>query len=178
MSIGSRCSDFSSCSSWSPEQGLSSCGRWACSMAYRVFPNQGSNPCPWHWQADAYPPCHQGSPFATLDSFSALACTHVYMRVSRTSPGRGARATPCIWLTRTGERPPLPPAASAAEFLYPYHHPRGGVQLLNYCCPLDVESFSMQVTATTFCLSGMKSVVHKCSCHNYWQAAVDVFCND
>ena len=27
-----------------------------------IFPDQGSNPCPLHWQADSQPLCHQGSP--------------------------------------------------------------------------------------------------------------------
>ena len=27
-----------------------------------IFPDQGSNPCPLHWQADPQPLCHQGSP--------------------------------------------------------------------------------------------------------------------
>ena len=27
-----------------------------------IFPDQGSNPCPLHWQADSQPLRHQGSP--------------------------------------------------------------------------------------------------------------------
>ncbi|KAJ8796197.1 hypothetical protein J1605_018139 [Eschrichtius robustus] len=34
----------------------------SCSMACGIFPDQGSNPCPPHWQADSQPPRHQGSP--------------------------------------------------------------------------------------------------------------------
>ena len=34
----------------------------SCSMACGIFPDQGSNPCPLHWQADSQPLCHQGSP--------------------------------------------------------------------------------------------------------------------
>ena len=34
----------------------------SCSTACGIFPDQGSNPCPLHWQADSYPLCHQGSP--------------------------------------------------------------------------------------------------------------------
>ena len=34
----------------------------SCSAACGIFPDQGSNPCPLHWQADAQPLCHQGSP--------------------------------------------------------------------------------------------------------------------
>ena len=32
------------------------------SAACRIFPDQGSNPCPLHWQADSQPLRHQGSP--------------------------------------------------------------------------------------------------------------------
>ena len=36
----------------------------SCSVACGIFPDQGSNPCPLHWQADSQPLCHQGSPSA------------------------------------------------------------------------------------------------------------------
>ena len=36
----------------------------SCSAACGIFPDQGSNPCPLHWQADSQPLHHQGSPFA------------------------------------------------------------------------------------------------------------------
>ena len=32
------------------------------SVACGILPDQGSNPCPLHWQADSQPLCHQGSP--------------------------------------------------------------------------------------------------------------------
>ena len=34
----------------------------SCSAACGIFPNQGSNPYPLHWQADSQPLRHQGSP--------------------------------------------------------------------------------------------------------------------
>ena len=34
----------------------------SCSVACGIFPDQGSNPCPLHWQEDSKPLCHQGSP--------------------------------------------------------------------------------------------------------------------
>ena len=34
----------------------------SCSMACGIFPDQGSNPCPLHQQADSQPLRHQGSP--------------------------------------------------------------------------------------------------------------------
>ena len=36
----------------------------SCSAACEIFPDQGSNPCPLHWQADSQPLRHQGSPEA------------------------------------------------------------------------------------------------------------------
>ena len=40
----------------------SNCGP-SCSAACGIFPDQGSNPCPLHCQADSQPLHHQGSPF-------------------------------------------------------------------------------------------------------------------
>ena len=37
----------------------------SCSAACGIFPDQGSNPCPLHWQADSQPLRHQGSPITT-----------------------------------------------------------------------------------------------------------------
>ena len=34
----------------------------SCSVACGIFPDQGSNQCPLHWQADSQPLRHQGSP--------------------------------------------------------------------------------------------------------------------
>ena len=36
----------------------------SCSVACGIFPDQGSNPCPLHWQADSQPLRHRGSPLA------------------------------------------------------------------------------------------------------------------
>ena len=36
--------------------------RPSCSVACGIFPDQSSNPCPLHWQADSQPLRHQGSP--------------------------------------------------------------------------------------------------------------------
>ena len=38
----------------------------SCSAACGILPDQGSNPCPLHWQADSQPLRHQGSPAITL----------------------------------------------------------------------------------------------------------------
>ena len=33
-----------------------------CSTAYGIFPDQGLNLCPLHWQTHSYPLCHLESP--------------------------------------------------------------------------------------------------------------------
>ena len=38
----------------------------SCSAACGIFPDQGSNPCPLHWQADSQPLRHQGSPIYNI----------------------------------------------------------------------------------------------------------------
>ena len=40
--------------------------RPSSSKACGIFPDQGSNPCPLHWQADSQPLRHQGSPKQAL----------------------------------------------------------------------------------------------------------------
>ena len=65
----SRCAGLSL--SW-PLPLWSTSSRRACSVvvahgpsrsaACGIFPDQGSNPCPLHWQVDSQPLCHQGSP--------------------------------------------------------------------------------------------------------------------
>ena len=47
----------------------------SCPMGREIFPDQGSNSCPLHWQADFYLLCHQGNPhlyqsFAPAPTFS------------------------------------------------------------------------------------------------------------
>ena len=36
--------------------------RFSCSATCGLLPDQGSNPCPLHWQANSYPMHHQASP--------------------------------------------------------------------------------------------------------------------
>ena len=56
-SMGSRLTGFRSCSTWASAvvaRGLSSCSSQASlPAACGIFPDQGSNPCPLHWQADS-----------------------------------------------------------------------------------------------------------------------------
>ena len=48
----------------------------SCSAACGIFPDQGLNPCPLHWQADSQPLRHQGSPCWKIfnHSFNFITC--------------------------------------------------------------------------------------------------------
>ena len=50
----------------------------SCSVAYGIFPGQGSNPCPLHWQADSQPLRHQGSPCDISFNFSCFISNFIY----------------------------------------------------------------------------------------------------
>ena len=45
----------------------------SCSAACGIFPDQGSNPCPLHWQADSQPLRHQGSPTTMILFFLVIS---------------------------------------------------------------------------------------------------------
>ena len=46
----------------------------SCSVACGILPDQGSNPCALHWQADSQPLRHQGSPYR--DFYSSVYYIH------------------------------------------------------------------------------------------------------
>ena len=54
------------------------------SAACGIFPDQGSNPCPLHWQADSQPLRHQGSPLFDIFTLSlstrSFPLVHVMLR--------------------------------------------------------------------------------------------------
>ena len=102
VALGLRCCAWA----FSPCRGYSSCGAslvakhrlygmWAlvvrhsgsvvvghglsCSMACGIFPDRESNPCPLHWQADSYPPYHQGSP--RHHPFKKLVCNILVLEI-------------------------------------------------------------------------------------------------
>ena len=51
----------------------------SCSAACGIFPDQGSNPCPLHWQADSQPLRHQGSPMVIL--MHVFWCTYTHISI-------------------------------------------------------------------------------------------------
>ena len=44
----------------------------SCSAACGILPDQGSNPCPLHWQADSQPLHYQGSPMCLFELWFSL----------------------------------------------------------------------------------------------------------
>ena len=52
----------------------------SCSTACGIFPDQGSNPCPLHWQADSQPLHHQGSPQKFLNVISYILKSAKYSK--------------------------------------------------------------------------------------------------
>ena len=83
--LASHCGGFSCCraQAWGLAS-FSSCSTWAqylwhtglvAPVACGIFLDQGSNPCPLHWQADSYPLCHWGSSFCPfLNFFPSMSC--------------------------------------------------------------------------------------------------------
>ena len=61
---GSHYGDFLCCRAQAlKHSGFNSCGPWTyLPLACVIFPDQGLNPCPLHWQADSQTLDHQGSP--------------------------------------------------------------------------------------------------------------------
>ena len=60
----------------------------SCSAARGIFPDQGSNPCPLHWQADSQPLRHQGSP-----AFAFLTCSPMTLTLLVQGPHFGNHCT-------------------------------------------------------------------------------------
>ena len=59
-----QCAGFSCCRAWAlgTQASVVVALRLRCSTACGIFPDQGSNLCPLHWQVDSKPLRHQGSP--------------------------------------------------------------------------------------------------------------------
>ena len=54
----------------------------SCSAACGIFPDQGSNPCPLHWQADSQPLHHQGSPSKFLEDIFQSMTVSITLLIS------------------------------------------------------------------------------------------------
>ena len=74
--------------------------RPSCSAACGIFPDQGSNPCPLHWQEDSQPLRHQGSPYSFIsDSF----LIHPFL-IQQIFTVLAVRKLPALWDRQTLNR--------------------------------------------------------------------------
>ena len=64
----------------------------SCSAACGIFLDQGSNPCPLHWQADSQPLRHQGSPIIIIIIITIATVT----RLSPSLLGRPSHTTSAL----------------------------------------------------------------------------------
>ena len=82
----------------------------SCSAACGIFPDQGSNPCPLHWQADSQPLRHQGSPrelFSIIKTYLSIKGNHTLGNISgRVPPTNGEHR-----MSRLGDDTRLGPLA-------------------------------------------------------------------
>ena len=62
QALGSRASAVAAHWPWAMGASIAVAHGLSRSTARGIFLDQGSNPCPLHWQADSYPLHHQGSP--------------------------------------------------------------------------------------------------------------------
>ena len=64
------------------------------SVACGIFPDQGSNPCPLHWQADSQPLRHQGSPesYSLIDYWDPnIVCCYIKLPLSSNIQNRNCK---------------------------------------------------------------------------------------
>ena len=66
----------------------------SCSAACGILPDQGSNPCPLHWQADSQSLRHQGSPKYFLMTLTFIFLLNEIKRCWK-FPGGPVVGTPC-----------------------------------------------------------------------------------
>ena len=70
----------------------------SCSAACGILPDQGSNPCPLHWQADSQPLCHQGSPILGIsDKWNHTICDLLCLASFRSEERRVGKECRSRW---------------------------------------------------------------------------------
>ena len=95
----------------------------SCSAACGILPDQGSNLCPLHWQADSQPLRHQGSPLLQLlNDFLVLVLTAVFLPGSSYCTPSYAMGIPLDSPWTSAPRPHTVPCL--------YLHPLISVQLI------------------------------------------------
>ena len=90
--------------------------RLSCPVACGIFPNQGSNSCPLHWQANAWPLEPQGSP-AFISRLHTLCNTSAYpvLTAAAAAAAKSLQSCPTLCDPRDGSPPgsPIPGSLQA-----------------------------------------------------------------
>ena len=100
------------------------------SAARGILPDQGSNPCPLHWQADSQPLRHQGSPFLLIFEFY-----FIYFFIQQVLISHQFSTHQCIDVN------PNRPIHHTTIPTPPWHPPLGVHKFLLYIC---VSTFALQ----------------------------------
>ena len=97
----------------------------SCSVARGIFPDQGSNPCPLHQQADSQPLRHQGSPLNMTFKVKTLNITYKVLHDLAFVYLSGLTFVPCsttescetadLWMCYSS--PPLHPALAFPDHI-------------------------------------------------------------
>ena len=70
----------------------------SCSAACGILPDQGSNPCPLHWQTDSQPLRHQGSPSNYLFICLYTICLYYDLKIFQALSPLGSIRSPLLKL--------------------------------------------------------------------------------
>ena len=73
-----------------------------CSAACGIFPDQGSNPCPLHWQVDSQSLCHQGGPSPINFLIFVLMIFHIQLELTTYLPFLVFFILSCIYVLLSG----------------------------------------------------------------------------
>ena len=133
--------------------------RPSCSVACGIFPDQGSNPCPLHWQADSQPLRYQGSP-----NF----CFFVAVYFLKTAGGWSWEASLELWDAYSQRYLTLDQIYDAGlKYFYNQKKRFLGTSLvaqwLRICLPMQGTRVWSLVQEDPTCHGATKP-----TCHNYW----------
>ena len=103
----------------------------SCSAACGIFPDQGSNPCPLHWQADSQPVRHQGSPLFLF-----------LITKIRDFPGSPAVKTPHFQCRGHGFDPWSGNWDPASHEIWPKNYKKRKSEIDSHDAAIPIDSFS------------------------------------
>ena len=137
----------------------------SCSTARGIFPDQGSNPCPLHWQADSQPLRHQGSPSPSF-MLSSMPLYWIWILLKILSFSKNALLSPYAkWNLRILQGHQKDPALGGWSFLYTRQTEETGeivsILLAPYC-------FFQNIIPSHWDLLPTSALPHYCHLLTFW----------